>query len=359
MRARDVQAHPGHSFVFCAPQKTRIVSHGKVPFPLALRTQVASVRGRRLRREAPGLPKHVGQKELGSKMMKTMFSAPPEGYWPRTDVVAVLERTYESVFQEDLDDGAWFYRVENNGVRFMVILFHAEGRQESIVQFAFLSYFSGFDLTESGVQALNRNLHISIAELDEKSNLVLVCLMDTQGVFDANRFSLVLEAWRRDMVMTIKMLVPGASLMGSFPAATLERLAPFAVRNEGAGAPTANAAHATAQSTVTPRTSLTGFDADGHMGEAFPRTPNGTLNQPSNLASAMANAHDTTGGRAPNQGFNRKSTGAMLDRFLGVKDASRQLCDVCDGRGKTGFPARACRACDGAGLTRPAPSTRY
>lgn len=40
----------------------------------------------------------------------------------------------------------------------------------------------------------------------------------------------------------------------------------------------------------------------------------------------------------------------MLKRFLGSEEASKQFCNVCDGRGKRGLIARTCNECGGTGF---------
>ena len=81
---------------------------------------------------------------------------------------------------------------------------------------------------------------------------------------------------------------------------------------------------------------LHGISGDGQsFAEAFP-------------AAKMEAARQFASNTAPEAG--RASPIEVLSRFLGDKDASKQFCDSCGGRGKRGLIARTCADCDGSGF---------
>ena len=129
---------------------------------------------------------------------------------------------------------------------------------------------------------MNRNLHISVASIEANGDLFLMAGIEAAGSFDPGRFQLLLEGWRRDLMLTLARISEGApSMAAAFPAARLEAAREFAV----------NAAPAPVE----------GRPVD------------------------------------------------MLASFLGAK-ATRAICADCGGRGKRGFIARLCGACEGTGF---------
>ena len=104
------------------------------------------------------------------------------------------------------------------------------------------------------------------------------------GSFDTGQFSLVMEAWRRDLMITMHGLSSGqGSMAAAFPAARLDAARNFAT----------------------------------------------------NVAPAPVDNKPVD----------------MLSSFLGAKN-NRELCGDCAGRGKRGFIARMCGACDGSGFVK-------
>ncbi len=256
-------------------------------------------------------------------MFQAMFSNAPEGYWPLQSMLQVLERRFDSVKHLSDDGNNQFYEVEDRGLIFHMVFVNVEGAPDKVAGFAFLCYFKGFDLTDEGVAALNRNLHLSVAERDEgEDGLLLFASLGIKGAWDPDLFSLVLDAWNRDLVMTIKMLVPEASIASALPAAALDM-----IRRRGNLVDLPSLRSETAPAAETARQ----FSSNAEHPENRP---------PARSVTASARM---TGNAAED----------LVQRFLGVENASRSLCTSCGGRGRVGFPRKSCDACAGSGLTGP------
>jgi len=256
-------------------------------------------------------------------MFQSMFSNAPEGYWPLQSMLQVLEGRFDSVKHLADDGDNQFYEVEDRGLIFHMVFVNVAGAPDKIAGFAFLCYFKGFDLTDEGVAALNRNLHLSVAERDEdQDGLLLFASLGIKGAWDPDLFARVLDAWNRDLVMTIKMLVPEASIAASLPAAALDM-----IRRRGnlVELPSLRA------EAVAPTDATSQFSSSAEQPASRP-------------AARVIPASARMSGNAAD---------ALVQRFLGVENASRSLCTSCGGRGRVGFPRKRCDACAGSGLTAP------
>lgn len=207
-----------------------------------------------------------------------------EPVWPLSKVVAALENQYGAMDRLGEEGPLSVFGVQQNGVNFVIALMQTAPKSGKLAELGFLARFVGFDLEPQMVETINRNLHIAIASIEPQGELFLMAGMQPTGAFDAGQFSLVLEAWRRDLMITLAGLSGGQSSMAAaFPAARLEAARNFAT----------NAAPA---------------PVDGRPVD-------------------------------------------MLASFLGGKN-SREICGECSGRGKRGFVARLCSACDGSGFVK-------
>ncbi len=256
-------------------------------------------------------------------MANSMFKVQAAGYWPLSSILAVMGRAYDNVSHIEDDNNQRYYEVELKGLKFLAILVHAEGAPEKIQHFGFMGYFAGFDLSINGAEALNRNLHISVAELDDNQNLILFSFLEAQGAFDESHFSMILEAWHRDIVMTLKMITPGASFGTALSARALD-----IVRVHGVNALPRPKLEQTGPQNMEPKV---GFSAKTGLlkGDAADLPCQSLPMYPENV----------------------------LRKFLGARDASRSLCGDCGGQGKRGlvgsFLVRSCKSCEGSGLSAP------
>ncbi|WDI30912.1 hypothetical protein PUV54_13210 [Hyphococcus flavus] len=172
--------------------------------------------------------------------MFQMFSggAAAEQSWPLSKVVAALEAQFGSLESLGEDGPLKVFGVEDNGVNFVVAVMQTGPDTGKISELGFLARFVGFPVDIRLVEALNRNLHISMASL-EGSDLFLMAGLAITGAFDAGQFKLIIQQWRRDLMMTLHGLSDeSSSLAAAFPAARMESARNFAMNV--APAPTDN-----------------------------------------------------------------------------------------------------------------------
>ncbi len=205
-----------------------------------------------------------------------------EAVWPVSKVVSALESQFGAMNSLGEEGPLSVYGVQQNGVNFVVALMQTAPGSGKLAELGFLARFVGFDLDPMQVETINRNLHVSVASIENDGDLFLMAGMQPSGSFDQGQFMLVIEAWRRDLMVTLAGLSSDqGSMAAAFPAARLEAARNFAV----------------------------------------------------NVAPAPADNKPID----------------MLASFLGAKN-NREICGDCSGRGKRGFIARMCGACDGSGF---------
>ncbi len=272
-------------------------------------------------------------------MTLSLLRTVPEGYWPLSSMLRVLERNYDQVEMIDVPDNDrdfQYYRVAIKGLQFLVLMGHAPDNHEQVLEFAFVGYFSGFGMTKSGEEALNRNLHISVAEVDEEQNLTLLTVLEARGSFNEDRFTQILDAWYRDIVMTLKMMSRDANFAETLSTQALTLLHDKLV-NQGP------------KSSITERLNYHPVqDFQAETGAGLGAQKEGQKEAVNMTKAKPLDNHDVTALKLKQ----RSGDTELLQRFLGVNDAGRTLCDICDGRGRTGIFARSCRGCNGSGLTQ-------
>lgn len=251
--------------------------------------------------------KRVGVKSWGG-MFKLFTKTEAAEYWPLASVLDALERHYGAVQHLGEEGGISLYGVNDNGVNFVVALVQPEGAEGKVVEIGFLASFVGFAVDQQAVDMLNRNLHISMVGL-EGGALILLAGLQAAGPFDDGKFSVMLEAWRRDLAMVLYILSGQSSMSNAFPAARSEAARRFAAN-------TAPALETTAEA---------GEDGDETAG--------------SDPAAATARA------------------GEMFKAFLDGGGA-KELCDLCGGKGRRGFISRQCENCGGSGFVERAATRR-
>lgn len=152
-----------------------------------------------------------------------------ETSWPLSKVMAALEGQFGALETLGEDGPLKVFGVQDNGVNFVVALMQTGPESGKIAEMGFLARFVGFPVDLRLIESLNRNLHISMASL-EGNDLFLMAGLAVTGAFDAGQFRLIMEQWRRDLMMTLHGLSgEGASLAAAFPAARMEAARNFAM----------------------------------------------------------------------------------------------------------------------------------
>lgn len=127
------------------------------------------------------------------------------------------------------EQGFSLYGVTDGDIRFAVVLALVEGAPDKVSEVGFLARFSGFNLSPAQLEGVNRNLHISVAAFHSDSDLYLIGGVAAAGDFKEDTFTLILEAWRRDLLVILQSMSVSESLAGAYPAARLAAVREFAV----------------------------------------------------------------------------------------------------------------------------------
>lgn len=154
--------------------------------------------------------------------------------WPQQRIVDAFRRRYDRVEAVGEDDGFVIFAITDRGINFVIVLVTAATAE--VVEIGFLARFVGFAVDHSAVEHINRNLHLSVAGLEDNGDLYLLAGIEAAGAFDEGAFLLVLEAWRRDLLVVLHALSGGVSLAAAFPAARSQAAWSFAANRAGAPA---------------------------------------------------------------------------------------------------------------------------
>lgn len=164
------------------------------------------------------------------------FSGGRDEFWPTAKVLAALEEHYGRLDPLGEDGPIVVFGVQVNGVNFVVALLHSAPNSGRVVELGFLARFVGFAVSEDMVASINRNLHFSMAAI-QGSELFLMAGLTASGAYDGGKLALILDSWRRDLMITLAGLSQGgASFASLFPAARLDAARNFALN--AAPAPT-------------------------------------------------------------------------------------------------------------------------
>jgi hypothetical protein len=151
-----------------------------------------------------------------------------EGAWPKSKVIAALKSRYDAVDDLGEESGFAIYGVTDGEIRFAVVMALVEGAKDRISEVGFLARFSGFNLSQTQLDSINRNLHLSVAAFHTDGDLYLIGGVGASGTFSESTFLLVLEAWKRDLLVVIQSMSLSHTLTEAHPAARLQTALRFA-----------------------------------------------------------------------------------------------------------------------------------
>ena len=151
-----------------------------------------------------------------------------DGLWPRSKVLTALKKRYAAIDDLGEESGFAIYGVTDGDVRFAVVMALVEGAKNKVSEVGFLARFSGFNLSQPQLDSVNRNLHISVASFHTDGDLYLIGGVAAAGAFKEGTFLLILEAWRRDLLVILQSMSLSHTLARAHPAARLETAMKFA-----------------------------------------------------------------------------------------------------------------------------------
>jgi hypothetical protein len=153
----------------------------------------------------------------------------PGGIWPKAKIVAALRRRYKSVDDLGEESGYDVYGVTDGEIRFAVVMALVTGAPDKVSEVGFLARFSGFNLSQPQLESINRNLHISIAAFNTDGDLYLIGGVSAAGEFSDGTFTLILEAWKRDLLVILQSMSLSQTLADAAPMAKLDAVRRFAI----------------------------------------------------------------------------------------------------------------------------------
>ena len=157
--------------------------------------------------------------------------------WPAARIVGALDRQFQSVEMIGEEQGFALYAVSDHGVNFVVALAQGPGAAGSVAEIGFLARFVGFGACAAAVEDINRNLHLSIASLEGDGDLYVLAGVEVTGVFDEGQFKLLLETWKRDLLIVLHGLSGDSAMASAFAFAGGRAAQSFAInRAPDAGA---------------------------------------------------------------------------------------------------------------------------
>lgn len=151
-------------------------------------------------------------------------------FWPKGKVISALKNRYRALDDLGEEDGFRLLGVSEGDVRFVVALILIEGDAERVAEIGFLARFSGFGLSNAQLDAVNRNLHISVATFHSDGDLYLLGGVAAAGDFSEGVFGLVLDAWKRDILVILNGF-SSASFVEAFPIARSKAALRFATNH--------------------------------------------------------------------------------------------------------------------------------
>lgn len=157
-----------------------------------------------------------------SSFKRKLDSTGAEGVWPKARIVAALKKRYSKVEEIGEESGFLIYAVTDGDIPFAVVMALVAGAADSVTDVGFLARFSGFNLSQTQLDGVNRNLHISIASYHSDGDLYLIGGVSAAGEFSEGTFLLILEAWKRDLLVILQATSLSQSLADAHPAARLE-----------------------------------------------------------------------------------------------------------------------------------------
>lgn len=148
--------------------------------------------------------------------------------WPLDEIEAALKARFETIQLLGEDGPLKVHGVVDNEIQFVVALMQTGPGSGQVIELGFLARFVGFDISAEQMSEINRNLHIAAVTF-EQNDIFLMAGMQVVGPFDAGQFNLLIEQWRRDLMVCIHGLTRDqTSLVEAFPAARLAAARDFA-----------------------------------------------------------------------------------------------------------------------------------
>ena len=136
--------------------------------------------------------------------LDAVYAAVRPPTWPAMGIVAVVRKRFHGQvdYLGEVDDFS-LYGVHDNGLNFVVALYHLPKKQALVTEIALLASFLDYHFEASIADRINRNLHLGEAILDGE-DLFLAARIAPKGRFNSGSFSVMIDTWRADLIVTIR-----------------------------------------------------------------------------------------------------------------------------------------------------------
>lgn len=136
--------------------------------------------------------------------LDAVYAAARPQTWPAMGIVAVVRKRFHSQvdYLGEVEDFS-LYGVHDNGLNFVVALYHMPKKQALVTEIALLASFLDYHFEAAIADRINRNLHIGEAIIDGE-DLFLAARIAPKGKFNSGAFSVMIDTWRHDLLVTLR-----------------------------------------------------------------------------------------------------------------------------------------------------------
>ncbi len=126
--------------------------------------------------------------------------------WPAVGIVSVIKKQFHGAvdYLGEVEDFS-VYGVHDNGLNFVVALYHLPKKKALVAEIALLASFVDYHFPASIIDKINPRLHLGHAVI-EGEDLYLAAKIAAKGRFRSGSFSVMIDTWRHDLLVTLKVV---------------------------------------------------------------------------------------------------------------------------------------------------------
>ncbi|MBY0422857.1 MAG: hypothetical protein K2Q06_11180 [Parvularculaceae bacterium] len=139
--------------------------------------------------------------------LDAVYAAKRPATWPAVGIVSVVKRLFhgEVDYLGEVEDFS-VYGVHDKGLNFILALYHIPRKQALVTEIALLASFADYAFDQTIVEKINPHLHLGEAVVDGRE-LFLAAKIAPRGRFKSGPFSVMIDTWRHDLVVTQKIVL--------------------------------------------------------------------------------------------------------------------------------------------------------
>lgn len=138
--------------------------------------------------------------------LDAIFAAEKRPTWPAVGIVSVIKKQFHNAvdYLGEVEDFS-VYGVHDNGLNFVVALYHLPRKKALVTEIALLASFIDYQFPAAIVDKINPKLHLGTAVIEGR-DLFLAAKIEPSGRFRSGPFSVMIDTWRHDLVATLKIV---------------------------------------------------------------------------------------------------------------------------------------------------------